>query len=189
MDVKRILIVVVAIFFAVKIISEVRTQAPVQAVAAPMAKQGNAESGASRWNRSKFATVASSDQASAKRFDSAVILPKQSDGHFYTDANVNGLGVKFLIDTGASGIALTGHDARILGLNWRDDELTMVGRGASGAVMGKVVTLGSVQVGQFQVFNVQASIIPQGLDVSLLGQSFLSQVADISIADNKMTLR
>ncbi len=188
MDAKRILALLFAMFFAAKIVSEFRTFTP-QAAKVPDVQAKNEESGSSRWTRSKFAVASGAPAAKTAGFAAAVVLPKQSDGHFYTDANVNGLSTKFLIDTGATGIALTGRDARALGLSWRDDELEMIGRGASGAVKGKVVTLGSVQVGQFQVFNVQASIIPDGLDVSLLGQSFLSHVPDISIADDKMTLK
>lgn len=116
------------------------------------------------------------------------VLERQMDGHFYADAAVNGSDVHFLVDTGASAIALTGDDARSLGLQWNDNDLLPIGRGASGTVMGVPVTLSSVELGGIRAQSVQAAIIPEGLDVSLLGQSFLSKAESIKINDNKMEL-
>lgn len=116
------------------------------------------------------------------------VLERQMDGHFYADAAVNGSDVHFLVDTGASAIALTGDDARSLGLQWNDNDLMPIGRGASGTVMGVPVTLSSVELGGIRAQSVQGAIIPEGLDVSLLGQSFLSKAESIKINDNKMEL-
>ncbi len=121
-----------------------------------------------------------------------IVLTRQNDGHFYANAAVNANAanegeVRFLVDTGASSIALTGADADALGLSWDESELQLVGRGVSGDVYGKPVILQSVQVGDITASNVQAAIIPQGLDVSLLGQSFLSKVGNVNIQGNQMT--
>jgi aspartyl protease family protein len=126
-------------------------------------------------------TLAEPEQANA------VILARQPDGHFYTQANVNGGDVRFLVDTGASGIALTGADADALGIVWDDSDLEMVGRGASGDVYGKQVMLKSIQIGGVMVRDLPAAVIPEGLDVSLLGQSFLSKVGSVNIRENQMT--
>ncbi len=115
------------------------------------------------------------------------VLTRQPDGHFYTMANVNGGDVRFLVDTGASAIALTGADADALGISWDENELEKIGRGVSGDVYGKAVTLKSVQVGEIIVHDVQAAVIPEGLDVSLLGQSFLSKVGNVNIQEDQMT--
>jgi clan AA aspartic protease (TIGR02281 family) len=117
-----------------------------------------------------------------------LVLERQSDGHFYTTAHLGSADVRFLVDTGASGIALTGTDAANMGLRWTADELQKVGRGVNGDVLGKIVMLDHVQVGDLVVDKVQAAIIPSGLDVSLLGQSFLSKVSTVNIAGDKMTL-
>ena len=189
MDSKRIIIFMMAMFFVIKILfgTSAQTLPSDGASATTSAPLSNASS--SRWTKNKFAVVSKAPLQSSGTVTEGITLSKQADGHYYTDANVNNISLHFLIDTGASGIALTGSDARALGLNWNANDLEPIGRGASGTVMGKMVTLGSVQVGQFQAFNVQASIIPDGLDVSLLGQSFMSHVPNISIADDKMTLR
>jgi aspartyl protease family protein len=115
------------------------------------------------------------------------VLTRQPDGHFYTMANVNGGDVRFLVDTGASAIALTGADADALGISWDENELEKIGRGVSGDVYGKAVMLKSVQVGDIIVHDVQAAVIPAGLDVSLLGQSFLSKIGSVNIQEDQMT--
>lgn len=119
----------------------------------------------------------------------AVVLDRQGDGHFYADATANGAPVRFLVDTGASVVALTASDAQRLGLMWNYNELQMVGRGVSGDVMGKPVQIGELRLGGLTAQNVRAVIIPDGLDVSLLGQSFLSGVGHVTINGNRMTLR
>ncbi len=117
-----------------------------------------------------------------------VIIDRTADGHFYATASIRGAPVRFLIDTGASMIALTGDDARNLGFTWSQDELQPVGRGASGDVVGKPVMLESVAVGDVEFSNLAAVIIPEGLDVSLLGQSFLGRIDNVKIERDRMTL-
>lgn len=116
------------------------------------------------------------------------VLGREPDGHFYADAEVEGMPVHFLVDTGASMVALTGADASNIGLDWSDDQLRYVGKGASGPIYGVPATLDQVSVGGFEGRNVAAVIIPKGLPVSLLGQSFLSHVPKLDIAGDKMTL-
>jgi aspartyl protease family protein len=54
--------------------------------------------------------------------------------------------------------------------------------------MGVPVTLPEMAVGDFEARDVRAVIVPQGLAISLLGQSFLSQVPKVAIADDRLTL-
>jgi aspartyl protease family protein len=115
-------------------------------------------------------------------------LVKQDDGHFYAEGTANGQTVRFLVDTGASTVALTDADAQRLGLFWNYSELQNVGRGVSGEVTGKPVEIPELRVGGMTVYNVRAVIIPQGLDVSLLGQSFLSKIPHVGISGDRMTL-
>lgn len=117
-----------------------------------------------------------------------VILDRKPDGHFYATADIGGTPVRFLVDTGASMIALTGEDARALGFSWDASELTHVGRGVNGDVMGKPVMLDSVAIGDVEFGNMRAVIIPDGLDISLLGQSFLERVDNVQIERDRMTI-
>jgi aspartyl protease family protein len=118
-----------------------------------------------------------------------VVLDRQGDGHFYAETTANGAPVRFLVDTGASVVALTAADAQRLGLFWNYNELQHVGRGVSGDVMGKPVEIRELRLGGLVAQNVRAVIIPDGLDVSLLGQSYLSGVGQVTINGNKLTLR
>jgi aspartyl protease family protein len=118
-----------------------------------------------------------------------VVLERKSDGHFYATAEVNGRPIRFLVDTGASAIALTADDARALGFGWTPAELAVVGRGASGEVTGKIVELHHVRLGGKETWNMRAAIIPEGLQVSLLGQNFLSGIGSVRIAGDRMVLR
>jgi aspartyl protease family protein len=116
------------------------------------------------------------------------VLSRSSDGHFYADVSIDSQDVRMLVDTGASVIALTGSDAEALGLEWSEDELFPIGRGASGDVIGKPVWLERVRLGDFEAEHVEAIIVPQGLDVSLLGQSLLGRVGKVEIENGRMVL-
>ena len=116
------------------------------------------------------------------------VLPRSSDGHFYADATVNGRGVDFLVDTGASVVALTGTDARAVGLDWNDGDIREIARGANGPVYGISVTIDTLQLGGHEARNVRAIVVPEGLEISLLGQNFLSTVNPVRIEENRMVL-
>jgi aspartyl protease family protein len=117
-----------------------------------------------------------------------VALARSENGHFFAQGDVDGAPVRFMVDTGASVIALTAVDAQKLGQTWYPNELQMVGRGVSGDVIGKPIMLGRVRIGDMEVTNVAAIIVPEGLDVSLLGQSFLSKIPNVNISGDRMTL-
>jgi aspartyl protease family protein len=121
-------------------------------------------------------------------YGGAMVLSRASDGHFYANARIDTRDYRMLVDTGASVVALTGEDARNIGLDWDPGALAPVAHGASGPVLGVPVTLDSIAVGDFEARGVQAIIVPEGLPVSLLGQSFLSQVAKVEISGDELTL-
>lgn len=116
------------------------------------------------------------------------LLTRHRDGHFYTEGSIDGARVRFLVDTGASIVALTGADAESLGLTWDESSLQPIGRGANGVVNGIPVRLDRVEIEGIEARNVEAAIIPEGLDVSLLGQSFLSKVHNVQISGDEMRL-
>ena len=113
-------------------------------------------------------------------------LQRQSDGHFYANGTVHGTSTQFLVDTGASVIALTGADARAAGLNWSDADIMPIGSGASGTVYGVATMIDEVEIGGLAQRNVRAVIIPEGLEISLLGQSFLSEIKSVEITGDRM---
>jgi aspartyl protease family protein len=118
----------------------------------------------------------------------AIVLDRDYDGHFYADARVNGATVHFLVDTGATGIALSVDDARRAGLALDPNQAEVIGTGASGAVTGHWVRLNRVELGLKSANDVQAVIL-EGGDRSLLGQSFLAQFGSVEIHNDRMVLR
>jgi aspartyl protease family protein len=115
-------------------------------------------------------------------------LNRRGDGHFYVEGLVNGQETHFLIDTGASHIALTMDDAKRLRLPVSEDEFEYVGQGAGGAVRGQIVTLDRVVIAGRVVTNARAAVL-EGLHVSLLGQSVLSQLGTLQMSGDRLILR
>lgn len=106
-----------------------------------------------------------------------VRLPRVQHGHYMANGNINGLSVRFLVDTGASFIAFNSIEARRLGINYREDGRLSSVRTASGNAPAYEVMLPKVTVGAITLLNVNAVVLegasPQQI---LLGNSFLSRV-------------
>ena len=117
-----------------------------------------------------------------------LVLARADDGHFYAEVTVDSGSARMLVDTGASVIALTGDDADAMGVDWDRNAVRPVAEGANGTVYGVPVRLERVQLGQIEAHGVQAVVVPEGLGISLLGQSFLSQVQRVEIGDDRMVL-
>ena len=131
---------------------------------------------------------ASPDDANFNSAQDAIVLKREPNGHFYADAEVNNMTIRFVVDTGATGIALTRDDARRAGLAVSAGMFEVVAEGASGDVKGEWVTLDSVKLGQQEAKQVPAVILDGGQQ-SLLGQSFLQQFSSVEIKGDRMLLR
>lgn len=104
------------------------------------------------------------------------VLWPTSNGMFLTVGTINGRTVEFLIDTGATYIAMNAEEARRLGVKYRSGQEIRIST-ANGVVRAWLVTLDKVSVGSITVRNVKASIQEgPGLGRTLLGMSFLNQV-------------
>ncbi|MEO1968712.1 MAG: TIGR02281 family clan AA aspartic protease [Sphingomonadaceae bacterium] len=137
---------------------------------------------------SKQAAEAEKQRKLDNYFAGTAELTRSPDGHFYSDVAVNRRTIHALVDTGASVVALTGADASAIGLRWNPADVRVIGSGASGPVEGVPVMLDTVELGRHEARQVQAVIIPQGLDVSLLGQSYLSTIDPVRIEGDRMLL-
>lgn len=102
------------------------------------------------------------------------VLTRSVGGHFYANVEVNGQLVRFMVDTGATTIALSEKDAARIGIPFSRDEFEVVARGASGMVRGKHLTLESVRLDGKEARGVDAMVI-EGGEISLLGQAYLGQ--------------
>jgi aspartyl protease family protein len=103
-----------------------------------------------------------------------IVLTAGSGGHFTTDGQINGKAVSFLVDTGATSIALGQADADRLGISYKNAPRQFAGT-ANGRIPVNLVTLSSVRVGSVEIANVEAVIMPTAMDRVLLGNSFLSR--------------
>ncbi len=119
----------------------------------------------------------------------AVALRKAADGHFWADGRVGKAHVRFMVDTGASTVALTALDARRAGLDLKALRYVVPVSTASGQVMAAPVTLKSVSIGGLKVNNVRALVMREGLGTSLLGMSYLGRLSRFEASRNQLILR
>lgn len=115
-------------------------------------------------------------------------LRRGSDGHFHATLEVNGVPVRFMVDTGASGIVLSRRDAEKIGLDPGGLAYLGTATTANGRVATAGVRLGLVRLGSFTDTGVPASVTEGGLDTSLLGMAYLDRFANIAISGDVMTL-
>ena len=115
-------------------------------------------------------------------------LEREANGHFYVHAKVNGQLVRFVVDTGATVVALTREDAERVGLDVDPANFRIIGEGASGAVSGQNVMLGSIEV-DGKLANDVEGVVLAGSSMSLLGQSYLSRLSEVKMSGQYMILR
>jgi aspartyl protease family protein len=105
-----------------------------------------------------------------------VMVPTDELGNFVADGQVNGMPIKFIVDTGATFITFPAREASRLGLDYRNGQKTVMGS-PNGDVLGYRLKLDTVRVGDVAVHNVDAVIIEgKSLANALLGMSFLNRV-------------
>ena len=139
--------------FAVIEVDGLRQTLQLSAVVAPMAGQAGEEDG-----------------------PATVTLWAGSEGFFRADGTINGYPVRFLVDTGASSIAMSGDTARRVGLDLSAGQPGFA-RTASGITQIVSVKLDSVSVGDITLRNVEAGVVPGSYpETPLLGGSFLGHV-------------
>jgi aspartyl protease family protein len=104
-----------------------------------------------------------------------VTLSAGAGGHFVADGQINGGAVRFMVDTGASTIAIPASDAIRLRIDYKKGRRGTT-QTAAGPAEVFLVRLDSVRVGDIEVQNVEAVVIERGLDIALLGNSFLNRM-------------
>ncbi len=111
--------------------------------------------------------------APASDRQSAVISP-DSGGHYFAQGAVNGVPVRFLVDTGATAVSLPAADAQRIGIDYRKGERGLT-KTANGVVAVWRVRLDTVRLGAIELAGVEGVVIESGLDTPLLGMSFLNR--------------
>ncbi len=119
----------------------------------------------------------------------SVVFRAGADGHFRSEALVDGTPVRFLLDTGASDVVLSPADAARLGFDPATLSFTRRYETANGVVRGAPVRLGEVAIGPIRVGGVPASVNEAPMGSSLLGMSFLSRLRSYEVEGDSLTLR
>jgi aspartyl protease family protein len=105
----------------------------------------------------------------------SVSLTADARGHFAAAGSLNGYPLNFLVDTGATSIAINAAEARRIGVDYKAGQAMGVGT-AAGVVPAWRVTFHTVKVGSITVHQVDGVVMETGLDVPLLGMSFLNRM-------------
>ena len=103
-----------------------------------------------------------------------IVLNAGSGGHFMTAGQINGRAVQFMVDTGATSVAMSAADAERTGIKYKDGQQVRMST-ANGITQGYLVKLNSVRVGDVEVYDVDAVVSPQPMPYMLLGNSFLTR--------------
>lgn len=119
----------------------------------------------------------------------SMVLSPDSRGHFRVDGRVDARPMGFLVDTGASMIALTARDAETLGIHPAFNDYTITVQTANGTVRAAPVTLDRVEIGNIAIRDVAAMVMPEGaLTDNLLGMTFLSRLHRYEYSGGRMVL-
>ncbi|MHB1214689.1 MAG: retropepsin-like aspartic protease family protein [Thiobacillus sp.] len=116
----------------------------------------------------------------------SVSLSADARGHFAAAGSLNGYPVSFLVDTGATSIAINAAEAKRIGLDYKAGQAVGVGT-AAGMVPAWRVKFATVKVGSITVNHVDGLVVESGLNVPLLGMSFLNRM-DMRRDGQTMTL-
>lgn len=115
-----------------------------------------------------------------------IVLTAGSGGHFITTGSINGKTIEFLVDTGATSIAISQADADRMGLAYKDAPRGFA-QTANGAVPIHRLRLRVVRVGDVSVYDVEAVVVPVAMPHALLGNSFLTRF-QMKRENDRMTL-
>lgn len=105
----------------------------------------------------------------------SIVLTAGPGGHFMAQGTVNGRAQRFMVDTGATTVALSRADAERLGVDWQRGQPVAMNT-AGGVIQGHRVILDTVKVGEVTLARVEAVVMPTAMPFGLLGNSFLSRL-------------
>ena len=120
------------------------------------------------------APVSIGSAGSAGSGGTAIVLTAGSGGHFMTQGSINGRSVDFMVDTGATTVAMGADEARRIGLKYQHGQRTQ-SHTANGIAQGYLVTLNNVRIKDVVVHNVEAHVLEGSMPFILLGNSFLTR--------------
>ena len=132
---------------------------------------------------------AAEENVASSGLERQLILRRAADGHFKVRAYINGVAIPFLVDTGASDVALSADAAERIGINLRNLKYTRGYQTANGVIYAAPVTLRDVRIGDLRVYDVEASVTKSNIGMSLLGMSFLNRLSSFEVRGRELILR
>jgi aspartyl protease family protein len=121
--------------------------------------------------------------------DRAIVVAPDSRGHFRVDGRVDARPMDFVVDTGATMVALTARDAASLGIHPAPSDYTIAVSTANGRSRAAPVTLGKVEIGSITIRDVSAMVMPEdALSENLLGMTFLSRLQRYEYSKGRLVL-
>ena len=140
-------------------------------------------------NSTAPSVVAQSRTTVAQSNSRSVSIPRDPRGHFLTDGRINGQRVDFMVDTGASVVALNERTAARFGLRPIPSEYNAAVSTANGTIRAARTRIAMVELGGIVVRDVEAMVLPDtALSENLLGLSFLSKLKRYEYSNGKMVL-
>lgn len=134
-------------------------------------------------------TAFSAMQADPQSGVRSISIPRDARGHFQTDGRIEGQRIGFMIDTGASVIALNEKSAAQFGLRPSRNDYNATVTTANGTIKAARTRLAMVEIGGLIVRDVDAMVLPdEALSENLLGLSFLSKLKRFEYANGKLVL-
>ena len=120
----------------------------------------------------------------------AVEVDAGRGGHFFIDARVNGSNVPFVIDTGASAVALSYEAGKAAGFNLSKDDYNIKVNTANGTVSVARVTIDTIKYETIRLHSVEAFLMPKGSlnGHSLLGNTFLNRLQEFRVERGKLVM-
>ncbi len=119
-----------------------------------------------------------------------VSIAMDASGHFNAGFKVNGRGIKGLIDTGATYVAINEATAKSVGLHLTDADFGYSVSTANGRTRAALVILDRVDLGPISVSNVEAFVLDDtALSSTLIGMSFMSKIESYAVRNKTLELR
>jgi aspartyl protease family protein len=139
--------------------------------------------------QTRNATPASAPQQTTSSNYRTVTVRSDAGGHFRVEGSVDGRRIDFMVDTGATMVALRERDAAKLGIFPRPSDYTARTSTANGIIKVAPVRLSSLEVNGIRVYDVTAAVLPdEALSTNLLGMSFLGRVRRFEMANGRLVM-
>lgn len=119
----------------------------------------------------------------------SLVIPRDGRGHFQTDGRIDGQRIGFMVDTGASVVALNERSAAQIGVRPSRNAYTTVVSTANGKIKAARTQIAMIDIGGLIVRDVDAMVLPdEALSENLLGLSFLSKLKRFEFAGGKLVM-